>query len=169
MESDGTYGDQALSKLAQTFNYVKQTLNSLSQDSENGEKSLRIDTEEIQINRFDGLYDSRKQFFKRHKDSYEKDPNNLDEDEERRKITMVIFLNEDINEQDSEALGSLRLYYPDSSADVDIVPRMGRAVLFKSEMLMHEILPTLGFDNYFITVWFTQVVKKNVAPPIPIP
>ena len=169
MESEGNYGDFALSKLAQTFNKVKETLNSLSQDSEEGEKSLRIDTEEIQINRFDGLYDSRKQFFKRHKDSYEKDPNNLDQDEERRKITMVIFLNEDINDQDTTAQGSLRLFYPDSSTDVDIVPRMGRAVLFKSETLMHEVLPTLGFDNYAITVWFTQVTKKNVPPPIPIP
>ena len=47
MESEGIYGDFALSKLAQTFNKVKETLNSLSQDSEEGEKSLRIDTEEI--------------------------------------------------------------------------------------------------------------------------
>ena len=100
------------------------------------------------MNRYDGLYDNRKQFYMRHKDSYEKDPNNLDEGEERRKITMVIFLNEEVNEESTEAMGSLRLFYPDRTADVDVVPRMGRAVLFKSEVQLHEVRPTLGFDNY---------------------
>ena len=84
---------------------------------------------------------------------------------------MIIFLNEDVNEEnaDEEATGSLRLFHSDRSTDVDIVPRMGRAILFKSEELLHEIRPTLGYDNYALTVWFTQVVTKNVPPPLPIP
>ena len=60
MKSDGTHGDSALSKLVPTINKMKQTLNSLSQENEHGEKTLRIDTEEIQLNRYNGLYDSRK-------------------------------------------------------------------------------------------------------------
>ena len=59
MKSDGTHGDSALSKLVPTINKMKQTLNSLSQ-AEFGEKTLRIDTEEIQLNRYNGLYDSKK-------------------------------------------------------------------------------------------------------------
>ena len=93
----------------------------------------------------------------------------MDDGEERRKITMMIFLNDEVNVENEEAMGQLRLFYPDYSIDMDIVPRMGRAILFKSEVLMHEVRPTLGFDNYVLTVTYTQTVKKDVPPPIPIP
>ena len=45
---------------------------------------------------------------------------------------------------------------------------MGRAVLFKSEDMLHQALPTQGFDNYAITVYFNQIVDKP-AKPHPIP
>ena len=54
-------------------------------------------------------------------------------------------------------MGKLRLYpNGDESVEgvVDISPRMGRAVLFKSEHMLHNILPTLEWDNYILTVYF---------------
>ena len=56
-------------------------------------------------------------------------------------------------------MGALRLFLP--TEYIDIVPRMGRAVLFKSEVIEHEVRPTIGYDNYALTVWFNQVVKKK--------
>ena len=52
---------------------------------------------------------------------------------------------------------------------VDIVPRLGRAVLFRSEEMLHMVRPTLGYDNYAVTVYFNQVVHKVIEPfPVPI-
>ena len=49
-------------------------LNIISQNN-NGDKSLRIDEEEIVISRFNGE-SSRDQKYRRHKDSYFRDKNN---------------------------------------------------------------------------------------------
>ena len=49
-------------------------------------------------------------------------------------------------------MGALRLYL--SKGYIDVVPRMGRAIIFRSDMLEHEVRPTLGYDNYALTVWF---------------
>ena len=62
-----------------------------------------------------------------------------------RKLSMVIFLNEDLNQSQSssmEQMGMLRLYTKSDSVDgiVDISPRIGRAVLFKSEEMMHQVI-----------------------------
>ena len=56
-------------------------------------------------------------------------------------------------------MGALRLYpkFPDEASIhnvVDIIPRMGRAVLFKSEEMLHQAMSTLGWDNYAVTVYF---------------
>ena len=37
---------------------------------------------------------------------------------------------------------------------VDISPRMGRAVLFKSEEMLHQVKSSRGWDNYTLTVYF---------------
>ena len=55
---------------------------------------------------------------------------------------MVIFLNDDLDQVKASPdmhTGMLRLYPKGESIDevVDISPRMGRAVLFKSEDMMH--------------------------------
>ena len=131
---------------------------------------MRIDTEEIQLSRYNGLH-GREQFYLRHKDSYEADPNNLDEGQEIRKVTLIIFLNEEgVDEQresDPLHMGALRLYLP--TEYIDVVPRMGRAILFKSQILEHEVRPTLGYDNLALTVWFNQVVRKKKPIPVPKP
>ena len=67
-------------------------------------------------------------------------------------------------------MGELRLYPNVTDVDgvVDITPRLGRAVLFKSEHMLHQVRPTLGWDNYAVTVYFNQLVHK-IPKPHPIP
>ena len=85
---------------------------------------------------------------------------------ELRKLTMVVFLNDDLDkvrEVSTAKMGTLRLFSEgnDPLAEVyDIVPRMGRAVLFKSEKILHKVNPTLEWDNYAATFYFNQVVQK---------
>ena len=59
-----------------------------------------------------------------------------------RKLSMVVFLNDNLDQIYSlpEAQkGMLRLYTKSNSLEgiVDISPRLGRAVLFKSEEMLH--------------------------------
>lgn len=86
---------------------------------------------------------------------------------------MVVFLNDDLDqvrEKSTAKMGSLRLYSEGSPLHevYDVIPRLGRAVLFKSEETLHKVNPTLEFDNYAATIYFTQVVQKT-PPPHPIP
>ena len=87
-----------------------------------------------------------------------------------RKLSMVIFLNE---ESESAQMGKLRLYdgfsvmYPMGERAknvIDVSTRSGRAVLFKSEEMMHKVMSSLGQDEYFLTVHFTQIVDKPINP-----
>ena len=55
---------------------------------------MSIDSSEVQLSRFNGLH-GREQFYFRHKDSYEVDPHNQVDGQEIRKLTWIIFLNED--------------------------------------------------------------------------
>ena len=59
-----------------------------------------------------------------------------------RKLSMIIFLNDNLDEVYSlpnAKKGMLRLYPKGESIEdvVDISPRLGRAVLFKSEEMLH--------------------------------
>ena len=59
-----------------------------------------------------------------------------------RKISMIIFLNDNLDEAYSlpnAKKGMLRLYPKGESIEdvVDISPRLGRAVMFKSEEMLH--------------------------------
>ena len=80
--------------------------------------------------------------YHRHKDSYIHDPNNEIHGTALRKLSMVMFLNDDIDRVYSlpEAKkGMLRLYPKGESVErvVDISPRLGRIVLFRSEEMLH--------------------------------
>ena len=78
-----------------------------------------------------------------------------------RKFTMVIFLNDaqDVVNPDApkDKMGSLRLFTKGDTIEgvIDILPRIGRAVLFKSEEVLHEVNPVVGWDNWFLTTYFT--------------
>ena len=59
-----------------------------------------------------------------------------------RKISMIIFLNDNLDEAYSlpnAKKGMLRLYPKGESIEdvIDISPRLGRAVMFKSEEMLH--------------------------------
>ena len=86
-----------------------------------------------------------------------------------RKLSMVVFLNEDIDQVEHK--GMLRLYTEGRDTVegiVDISPRLGRAVLFKSEEMLHQVMSSHGLDNYALTIYFTQIVDKPPKPhPIP--
>ena len=79
---------------------------------------------------------------------------------ELRKLTMIIFMNDgldEIRESPDAKMGALRLFTKGDTFEgvVDIIPRIGRAVLFKSEEVLHKFNPTLGWDNWFFTTYFT--------------
>ena len=51
---------------------------------------------------------------------------------------------------------------------VGIIPRLGRAVLFKSEEMLHKVMPSHDWDNYALTFYFTQIIDKTTKPhPVP--
>ena len=72
---------------------------------------------------------------------------------------MIVFLNDrsDIDESREEHPGqdgSLRLFNRDGTFDTDVAPQIGRAIIFKSEIVQHQVRPTLGYNNLAITVFF---------------
>ena len=116
---------------------------------ENHDKSLRTDKEYIQISRFNGASGKDKKYHV-HKDSYVHDPNQEVDGMELRKLTLVMFLNDGIDLKDPSApiqnRGGIRLYTQGDSPNgvIDILPRVGRAVLFKSEEVLHKINSIVG-------------------------
>ena len=122
-----------ISKISQAMTAFRPKLNEKSQ-CEFGDKTLRVDEEEILLTRYNGA-SNKQQRYPRHKDSYVHDKNNELHGMALRKLSMVIFLNENIDQ-----VGKLRLYTKgDESVEgvIDISPRLGRAVLFKSEEMIH--------------------------------
>jgi len=84
---------------------------------------------------------------------------------------VLVYLNNNIDEvreaYQEPKLGELRLYLPEKI--IDVTPRMGRAIIFKSEVVEHEVRPTSGFDRYAVTVWFNQVCNRPARIPQTIP
>ena len=108
---------------------------------DSGDKTLRVDEEEVVLTRFNGA-SSKDKKYERHKDSYFHDQNNEIHGTALRKLSMVLFLNDDLDEVYSlpgAKKGMLRLYPKGESAEnvVDISPRLGRVVLFRSEQMLH--------------------------------
>jgi len=81
-----------------------------------------------------------KSFYARHLDQF-KERNN-------RMISFVLYLNDDWQ---PEHEGCLRLYHPEQTED--IAPIGNRLVLFRSDILEHEVIPTKVSRNS-ITGWF---------------
>ena len=50
----------------------------------------------------------------------------------------------------------LRLYTKGEKVEgvVDISPRLGRAVLFKSEEILHKVMSSHKWDNHALTIYF---------------
>jgi SM-20-related protein len=87
----------------------------------------------------------------RHKDAFKIDSNNLKCGQKLRKITLITYLNPQIDTSSTNQ-GELRLYLPDKI--LDVVPHLGRTIVFKSEVVEHEVRPTLGYERFAVTTWF---------------
>ena len=68
----------------------------------------------------------------------------------RRKISMVLYLNDGWTAEDG---GALRLYDPHGDGSWDILPEGGVLVLFRSDLVYHEVLPTRR-TRLTLTGWF---------------
>lgn len=78
-------------------------------------------------------------FYKRHIDRFRND--------NARKFSMVTYLNPDWAPNDG---GSLLLYT--EGGPLSILPEFGKTVIFKSDLLEHEVLPA-GKDRLSVTGW----------------
>ena len=148
----------ALSKVVSAIKYFRPIINEFSQ-AESGDKTLRVDSEEVTLTRFNGNSTEDREYM-RHKDSYYHDKNNEIHGTSLRKISMIMFLNDDLDEAYSlpdANKGMLRLYQEKGEGInevVDISPRLGRVVLFKSEEMLHKVMSTHKWDNYILTAYF---------------
>lgn len=87
-------------------------------------------------------------FYKRHLDQFHAVPHRI--------VTVILYLNESWTEADG---GQLRMYFPqeDGSERVkDVLPLGGRLVVFLSEEIPHEVLPTQK-DRISITGWLRNI------------
>uniref|UniRef100_UPI0040478985 2OG-Fe(II) oxygenase n=1 Tax=Algoriphagus sp. TaxID=1872435 RepID=UPI0040478985 len=87
-------------------------------------------------------------FYKRHLDQFHAVPHRI--------VTLILYLNESWTEADG---GQLRMYFPqeDGSERVeDVLPLGGRLVVFMSEEIPHEVLPTQK-DRISITGWLRNI------------
>ena len=115
-------------------------------------------------------YSGAGEFYLRHKDAFKLDVNNIEAGQNLRKLTMITYLNAGLDELPMKDRGNLKLYLEDEI--VQIVPRLGRTILFKSELMEHEVLPTSGFKRLALTTWFShkhsrvpEVTSKRVLDP----
>jgi SM-20-related protein len=87
-------------------------------------------------------------FYKRHLDQFHAVPHRI--------VTVILYLNESWTEVDG---GQLRMYFPqeDGSERVeDVLPLGGRLVVFLSEEIPHEVLPTKK-ERISITGWLRNI------------
>ena len=87
-------------------------------------------------------------FYKRHLDQFHAVPHRI--------VTVILYLNESWTEADG---GQLRMYFPqeDGSESIeDVLPLGGRLVVFLSEEIPHEVLPTQK-ERISITGWLRNI------------
>ena len=87
-------------------------------------------------------------FYKRHLDQFHAVPHRI--------VTVILYLNESWTEADG---GQLRMYFPqeDGSERIeDVLPLGGRLVVFLSEEIPHEVLPTQK-ERISITGWLRNI------------
>lgn len=116
----------------------------------------KVDDREIQL----ALYYGKGEYYLRHKDAFKLDTNNIRDRQKLRKITVILYLNPDLDklkENKDIKLGELRLYLKDRI--VDVVPHLGRLIIFKSENVEHEVKLTVGYKRFALTNWYHHTQK----------
>jgi SM-20-related protein len=81
-------------------------------------------------------------YYKRHLDTFQND--------QRRKLSMVLYLN---SEDWTEENGGELVIYTTSGDAVKLMPKLGRLVIFESQLLEHEVKPVLSGQRLSITGW----------------
>ena len=87
-------------------------------------------------------------FYKRHVDQFHAVPH--------RVVTVILYLNESWTEADG---GQLRMYFPQEDGSErleDVLPVGGRLVVFLSEEIPHEVMPTQK-ERMSITGWLRNI------------
>src|SRR5690606_15458895 len=79
-------------------------------------------------------------YYKRHLDTFQND--------DRRKLSLVCYLND--LDWKAENEGELMIY---SNAPIVLHPLPGRVVIFEGQILEHEVNPVLASERYSITGW----------------
>lgn len=85
-------------------------------------------------------------FYQRHLDQHQRTP--------QRGITCLLYLNGAWSPADG---GQLRIYAPDGDGEriVDILPEGGTLVVFRSDLIPHEVLPTRR-ERFSLTGWLRR-------------
>ena len=86
-----------------------------------------------------------------------------------RKLTAIIYLNDEYEEGDG---GELRLHLNDSVVK-DLLPTGGTLLMFWSDLIPHEVLPTSPGtdrndekkDRYALTMWIPTTEQSQIHPP----
>jgi hypothetical protein len=78
-----------------------------------------------------------------------------------RKFTVIAYLNPDLSSitDKNVKLGELRLYL--DKEIVDVIPHLGRVIIFKSEIVEHEVKPTKGYERYALTSWYRHIHRAE--------
>ena len=106
------------------------------------------------------VYNGNGEYYLRHKDAFRIDPNNLKDGDKLRKFTVIVYLNPDLDKMKGpDGLGELRLYLPDKI--VDVMPHMGRIIVFRSDQIEHEVRPTTGYQRFALTAWYRHIYKEE--------
>ena len=69
-----------------------------------------------------------------------------------RILTFVYYLTPDDWETELDG-GALRLYSSSDTSSFDVIPHSDRLIVFRSDRIEHEVLPSLRRDRIAITVW----------------
>jgi SM-20-related protein len=99
-------------------------------------------------------YGAEGQHYKKHRDGFPNDGSRHLRGQVGRRITCTVYM----NQFDSSHGGKLRIYVPDAGfngeSEVDIEPIAGRAVLFLSGAMDHEVLPSFA-PRCAIAAWYS--------------
>jgi hypothetical protein len=91
----------------------------------------------------------------RHTDAFR----NNNPNETKRKITALYYMNPDWEEAHG---GQLRAYYDKPEKYWDVEPKMDRLLLFRSDIVPHEVLPSHAM-RYALTCWMYTSLQETKA------
>ena len=103
-------------------------------------------------------------FFKKHRDNTAKRDGGfraLGRTEtyfERREFSVILYLNDDWTKKDG---GQLRIYHRDGRT-VDVLPKGGTLVLFRSDAIPHEVLPGHRI-RWAVVAWYPTIRARQAV------